>query len=256
MSVKADLIKSIHDRYKGVNKSYEVSSNELKGLISTIYAPGPSFYAIFDFEIKRVEYVNNKIKDVLGIDPQVFSMDQIMEQIHEDDISHMGNCQHLIEIFTRQILTNEERPFYKRSFQYRMKHIDGSEKVMLHQSMLIYNGAHKFLGKSFILISNISQFTDVRNEGVSFIDNRGHKSYHNITSAQQLNELSKSLNELSERELEILRMISEGYKSKEIASMLNITYDTVRTHRNNILKRKGFKNISQAMAYYLRKGVL
>jgi len=256
MSVKAELLKTFHDRYTGVDQSYEISSEALKQMMSTIYAPGPSFYAIFDFKIKRVECVSNSIKEVLGIDPDIFSMDQIMEQLHEDDVHHMGKCQEIIELFTMKILSREERPFYKRTFQYRMIHLDGSIKLLLHQSKLLYDIHNNFMGKSFILVSDISQFTDKRSEGVSFLDGRGHQSYHNVTSTEQLLNLTENINELSERELEILRLLSEGHKSKEIASMLRISYDTVRTHRNNILKKRNFKNISQAIAHYIRQGFL
>lgn len=256
MGVKAELLKSIHDKYTGVEKSYDISKETISKMLSIIYAPGPSFYAIFDFMTKRVEYVSNGILNVLGTDANTSSMDEIMELLHEEDVKHMKNCQELIEYFTNDVLNTEAKPYYKRTFQYRMKHAVGVYKLLLHQSMLIYNSKKKFLGKSFILISDISRFSKTRNDGVSFIDNRGHRSYHNITSVNQLYKLTKPFNELSEREIQILRMIAKGHKSKEIASILEITYDTVRTHRNNILKRQEFNNISQAMAYYLRKGVL
>ncbi|WP_083930685.1 response regulator transcription factor [Eudoraea adriatica] len=61
---------------------------------------------------------------------------------------------------------------------------------------------------------------------------------------------------ISTRELEILNLLSEGLSSKEIADQLYISYDTVRTHRNNILKKTKFKTLTQAVSYCIRDGII
>jgi DNA-binding CsgD family transcriptional regulator len=44
---------------------------------------------------------------------------------------------------------------------------------------------------------------------------------------------------LSEREIEILKLIADGYESKEIADKLFISVATVNTHRRNMIERMG-----------------
>ncbi|WP_315819546.1 helix-turn-helix transcriptional regulator [Paraflavitalea speifideaquila] len=44
------------------------------------------------------------------------------------------------------------------------------------------------------------------------------------------------LNQLSEREIEVINLIRDGLASKEIAARLNIAIKTVEVHRHNILK--------------------
>ena len=61
---------------------------------------------------------------------------------------------------------------------------------------------------------------------------------------------------ISTRELEILNLLSEGLSSKEIANQLYISYDTVRTHRNNILKKTKFRTLTQAVSYCIRDGII
>lgn len=56
-------------------------------------------------------------------------------------------------------------------------------------------------------------------------------------------------NELSEREKEVLGMISEGKLSKEIADSLYISVHTVNTHRQKILKKLNVKNSAEAVKY-------
>jgi len=54
---------------------------------------------------------------------------------------------------------------------------------------------------------------------------------------------------LTVREKEILAMIVKGTVNLKIASSLFISYDTVRTHRKNILRKLEFKNIAAFIEY-------
>jgi len=65
----------------------------------------------------------------------------------------------------------------------------------------------------------------------------------NIISEQIMDDSpSQGINALSERELQIVKLIKEGFSSKEIASQLNISLKTVEVHRHNILKKLKLKN--------------
>ena len=56
---------------------------------------------------------------------------------------------------------------------------------------------------------------------------------------------------LSERELEIIKMMSDGLTSIEIADKLFLSEHTVKTHRKNILRKLNVNNSSQAVQYCL-----
>jgi len=66
----------------------------------------------------------------------------------------------------------------------------------------------------------------------------------NILSDQLLNQdqANPDINNLSDREMQIVRALKEGLSSKEIASDLNISLKTVEVHRHNILKKLKLKN--------------
>ncbi|HVV03040.1 MAG: hypothetical protein BGO55_14430 [Sphingobacteriales bacterium 50-39] len=66
----------------------------------------------------------------------------------------------------------------------------------------------------------------------------------NILSEQMLNgdQMNPDINNLSDREMQIVRALKEGLSSKEIASSLNISLKTVEVHRHNILKKLKLKN--------------
>jgi len=56
-------------------------------------------------------------------------------------------------------------------------------------------------------------------------------------------EIKNNISELvTEREIQIINLIKEGFSSKEIASQLNISLKTVEVHRHNILKKLKLKN--------------
>jgi DNA-binding CsgD family transcriptional regulator len=56
---------------------------------------------------------------------------------------------------------------------------------------------------------------------------------------------------LSKREIEILKLLTHGLSSREIADKLMISYYTVRTHRKNILKKLDKKNTAEMISYTL-----
>ncbi|MDD4778332.1 MAG: LuxR C-terminal-related transcriptional regulator [Fermentimonas sp.] len=61
---------------------------------------------------------------------------------------------------------------------------------------------------------------------------------------------------LTNRETEILRLIVQGNLNKEIADMLNISLNTVLTHRKNIINKTGIKTVSGLTFYCLRNGLI
>lgn len=56
------------------------------------------------------------------------------------------------------------------------------------------------------------------------------------------NKNGPNVNALTDRELEIINFIKDGYSSKEIALALNISLKTVEVHRHNVLKKLKLKN--------------
>lgn len=59
---------------------------------------------------------------------------------------------------------------------------------------------------------------------------------------------------LSDREIEVLALIVEGYINKEIADHLNIGLTTVITHRKNIMDKLGMKSVSALTIYAVTHG--
>jgi DNA-binding NarL/FixJ family response regulator len=60
---------------------------------------------------------------------------------------------------------------------------------------------------------------------------------------------------LTDREIEVLRLITQEYSNGEIAEKLFISVRTVDTHRRNLLEKLGVKNTAGLVKYALEKGI-
>ncbi len=60
--------------------------------------------------------------------------------------------------------------------------------------------------------------------------------------------------ELSEREMEIVKLVANGKSSAQIADSLNISVHTVNSHRKNILKKLGLKSPAELIIYASEMG--
>lgn len=61
---------------------------------------------------------------------------------------------------------------------------------------------------------------------------------------------------LSEREIDVLKAVAQGYSNKEIAEKLFISANTVITHRKNITDKLGIKTIAGLTVYAIMKKII
>ena len=89
----------------------------------------------------------------------------------------------------------------------------------------------------------------------------GEASLHPSIAMKVLDELSHpqkrplTPDPLTEREVEVLRLVAQGLDNHKIAKELNIGEATVRTHVGNILSKLQLANRVQAALYALRQGL-
>lgn len=77
------------------------------------------------------------------------------------------------------------------------------------------------------------------------------------TVNKMLNSISpKEPEVLSDREIEVLKLLASGMANKEIADRLNISINTVITHRKNISQKTGIKSVSGLTIYAVVKKMI
>ena len=62
--------------------------------------------------------------------------------------------------------------------------------------------------------------------------------------------------QLTTRELEILQLIVHGKSNKEIATVLDLSVNTVAVHRANIMQALGIHNTAELVVYAIRQGLV
>jgi NarL family two-component system response regulator LiaR len=90
---------------------------------------------------------------------------------------------------------------------------------------------------------------------------RGEPSLEPGIARKVLQELSSpgqgkpTADPLTQRELEVLRLISQGLSNKEIAAKIFVAEWTVRSHVSNVLSKLHLASRTQAALYALRSGL-
>lgn len=65
-----------------------------------------------------------------------------------------------------------------------------------------------------------------------------------------------ALSLISQREREVLKLIAEGYKNKEIADFLCLSLKTVEKHRANLMRKLDLHNAAALTAFAIEKGIV
>ncbi len=90
---------------------------------------------------------------------------------------------------------------------------------------------------------------------------RGEPSLHPLIAKKVLEEFHApseqqlSTDPLTQRELEVLRLVARGFDNRDIAEQLVVSEATVRTHVSNILGKLHLASRTQAALYALREGL-
>lgn len=122
-------------------------------------------------------------------------------------------------------------------------------------------GKTEFTELSKIGIKNIVYKTAERDEIFLAVDAafRGKKYFAEeiLDMIIEMGE-NKSVHEepthLTSSEIEIVRLIAAGITTKEIATLKNISFHTVNTHRKNIFRKMGVSNASELIMHAIKAG--
>lgn len=67
---------------------------------------------------------------------------------------------------------------------------------------------------------------------------------------------STQLSVLTPREMEVLKLVAEGYTNQEIADQLVVSIKTVQAHRANVMEKLGLHNITHLVRFAVRAGLI
>jgi len=245
-------------------KSYQQAIQNIKNLFNTKFqAPVEAAYAekdlkellespllkqyifsnnvalIIDHATFMYRYVSNNIEDVLGVSKQELmdsGVSKALAIMHPDDLVTLS------PVFVKATEVILSVPLEQRSyvhFCYTMRYNTPKGLLRYYQQTIpitLNDAGLPYL--ALALISDITEYS--REEGVNY------KLSLNLP-AQPIKTLvsgnaSTSFSPFSDREKEIVFLLSDGMDTNQIAEKLFISEGTVRKHRQNILEKTGAKN--------------
>jgi two-component system, NarL family, nitrate/nitrite response regulator NarL len=81
-----------------------------------------------------------------------------------------------------------------------------------------------------------------------YVDSNGHE----FSSCDQMPQFNK----ISKKEREILQLIAEGEKTRDIAEKLGVSIKTIETHRRNIMKKLNIFNVAGLTKFAIKEGII
>jgi DNA-binding NarL/FixJ family response regulator len=99
-------------------------------------------------------------------------------------------------------------------------------------------------------IKNVMRGKSYLSPGVS------EKVIEGYLEGRESNRAASPWETLSQREREVLKLIAEGFKNKEIAEDLCISLKTVEKHRANLMKKLDLHNAAALTVYAVQKGLV
>ncbi len=200
---------------------------------------------ILDFKTKTLTFQKN-VKEMLGYDAEEFTFDLAVNFFHPDDYDIVTRLIKATLMFATEHNVTKDVGF---CLCYRAKHKNGSYVKVLRQSTIY---AHDPEGK---IISNLSMLTDI-----TFLNTSNKVEWRFDAPGLDKEKFRKYVQQeyadfFSKRELEIVHLLKQGFKSNEIADKLFISKNTVDTHRRNLLKKTHCKNSIELLNFCSQHGL-
>ena len=209
-----------------------------------------SIVLVFDCCTKKFVFVSNNIPQSYGIDSErlfINGHEPVLEIIHPGDIYYGLLVRKKIYSLLSS-LSAEEKMKHKMVHEMRVKNVRGEYIRIIEQEQAIE------LDKS----GNIWLMLSVIDVDASHESEITKSHLYNFETGEQIFiDLSDTLEEpLTNRELSVLQLMKQGLLSKEIANSLNVSINTINTHRLNILLKLKANNSIEAVNIAQRLGLL
>ena len=209
---------------------------------------GSQFLYVTDLLRGEIVYVSPDIRHITGYNAGEVSLEMIYETIHPGDRREAVEA--TIEALNAVLGMGTIIPGKITSYvNFRFRKKDGSYIMVLRQTSVLKVDDQGNMVQSLAVITDIDHLSKGPGVEGKMVENEtGRIMYHRKYSEQQC--------PFSAREKEVIGMIANGKNSKEIASLLHISHNTVLTHRRNILGKAELRNTAELLLYSKEHGII
>lgn len=209
-------------------------------------AIGPYFPYLLYWPETKYLYIGPGIKSLLGYEPRHFDngVEKLMNIAHPEDAPLISLMVKKAVAFLRQ-LPVKERDSITVAFDYRLMCADGRYRRFMQQVLYInMDDEGGMIYEAGVLI-DVTRFGKTSPLSLCITNNSGQQLLFYVPEE----DISISLRDLTQRELEIIECLDRGLTSQEISELLNVSHHTIKTHRKNILKKVGVSNTVELLKY-------
>lgn len=211
---------------------------------------GDSYYFVLNHHSLECDVVSKEVEDVIGYTPEEFNIFFMNEKIHPSDLPYFltfGNK--MIEFFSKLPMQKILKYKVRHDVRYRKK--NGDYARLLYQGVLIEHDENGRFIRSLGVHTDITYLKKEGKPALSFIGMDDEPSYLDVDLK---NIFTESREDFTAREKQILKLLIEGKLSKQISALLNISKQTVDTHRKNMLHKKKLNNTGELVGKAITNG--
>lgn len=263
-NIKTSLMKDVEkkhplievwDTYPGVrqNGKKDLSIPPIERIIGEMFAIGEYYYYVLNLTNSTLSYHHENILKLHGLKKYPENLKEVIDLTHPDDIEFVMKAEQTV-IQKMMEIGLQHQLYTKSSYCFRMKTAGGKYELFHHQAIPTMEDENGQLIQSINIHTNINHITK-ENPRTVLISGIGHrKDFHQIKLDRTLDD--ELMENLSNRETEILSLIAKGYSGPEIAKMLILSEHTVRTHRKNILRKTRSRNSKELLKKAFENGLI
>ena len=217
----------------------------------------PTTY-ILDYELKKYIAMSGNIEKLVGFPAKYFlenGFNSYRELTEPTDLSIIKEKIIPFNIRFLQDIPREEHGKYIFSHNYRIKAGADNTVTLFQQNTFIMSPDTGLPHYSIGLLSDIGH---LKKETSIFHQICKMISHENVDEKETVYSTTyyPSSDLLTSREIEILKLMSEGMNSKAIAKKLFLSESTVINHRKNMLTKSSSKNVAQLISYGIRNKII
>lgn len=196
------------------------------------------FY-LHDFPLQRNRYVSENFERVTGY-PRQRCLEEsyfMMKIIHPEDLNQMYSLSKLAFDYLDTLSKKRKKDCILR-FNYRIVKPTGAISWLMDQLTIVEFDND---GKPKTAAGSIVEISHLKPKEIYCLVETTDGCVHQIQEAGKV-DIS-----FSKREVELLQLIDKGLSSKEIASFLKISINTVHNHRRNMMQRFRTHNMIEVL---------
>lgn len=230
---------------------------ELDQFIATTFSAGSTYYYVLDFfNLEKPMLVSPAIENILGLDHKATTIQSIINRGHPEDVPFAARAEETALSILKHRIGMEQVKDYKISYSGRLRVADGSYRLFNHQAIILATDEHGGVTKTLGIHTDISHLTNRNNYKLSLLNLHGRENFLNIDVFDEHDKPMATQSAFTKRELEVLDLLSSGRTSIDIAKIMNISPNTVKNHRKNILKKADCKTTGQLISKCMNEGLI